>query len=171
MVLKINSKAPDFRLQDSENAEFRLYDQLGANGLVLIFYPKAFSPGCTREVCSFAEDVSFFSDRGIRLVGISHDSEETLRRFRKRYQLPFTLLSDPGRVVCRMYDAVYPFGLLTRRLTCYIRPDFRIGHISDNLLNPAIHLQELREFLIRNPQNNPVAPEFSERRSLNGQSA
>ena len=158
MALKINSKAPDFILQDSDNREFRLYEELGGTGLVLLFYPKAFSPGCTREVCGFAEDVAFFEQQGIRLVGISHDSQETLHRFRQRYQLPFTLLSDPGRVVCRMYDAVYPFGLLTRRLTCFIRPDRIIGHISDNLLNPAIHLHELREFLILNQQRSiPLA--------------
>lgn len=150
MVLKINSKAPDFRLQDSENAEFRLYDQLGANGLVLIFYPKAFSPGCTREVCSFSSDFAFFQDKGIKLVGISHDSEETLRRFRHRYQIPFTMLSDPGRVVCRMYGAVYPFDLLTKRLTFFIDSEKTIRYVCDNLFNPNIHLSEVRANILLN---------------------
>ena len=152
MALKINSKAPDFRLQDSENAEFRLYDQETENGIVLLFYPKAFSPGCTSEVCGFAGDYSFFEEKGIRLVGVSHDSPETLNRFRQRYQLPFTMLSDPGRVVCRMYDAVYPFGLLTKRLSYYLDSQMVIRHTSDNLLNPSVHLSELRAHILLNSE-------------------
>lgn len=148
MALKINSKAPDFKLQDADGGEFHLYSKLEGEGLVLIFFPKAFTPGCTREVCGFSDDISFFQQKGIRLVGISHDSPETLNRFQLRYQIPFQLLSDPGRVVCRMYGAVYPFGLLTRRLTCFIRSDKSIRHISDNLLDPGIHLTELREYLL-----------------------
>ncbi len=161
MALKINSKAPDFRLQDANNREFHLFSEIGQEGMVLLFFPKAFSPGCTKEVCGFAEDISFYQQKGIRLAGISHDPPDTLKRFQLRYQIPFTLLSDPGRVVCRMYDAVYPFGLLTRRLTCYIHPDKTIRHISDNLLKPDVHLEELREFLLLHPQTTILHPNDS----------
>ena len=151
MALKINSKAPDFRLQDSEDREFRLKSELNENGILLIFYPKAFSPGCTREVCSFSQDFQFFVNRGIRLVGISHDMPETLHRFKERHSVPFLLLSDPRRMVCRMYDAVYPFGLLTKRISYFIDGDGIIRHISDNLLNPDLHLREMRLFLDKLP--------------------
>jgi peroxiredoxin Q/BCP len=147
MALKINTKAPDFRLLNSEGAEFQLHSELGQNGILLLFYPKAFSPGCTREVCSFSDDRQFFSQRGIQIAGISHDATETLHRFRLRHSVPFTLLSDPGRRVCRMYDAVYPFGLLTRRISYFIDGSGIIRHISDNLLNPDAHLKEIRVFL------------------------
>jgi peroxiredoxin Q/BCP len=148
MALKINSKAPDFRLQDSLGREFHLYSEPADQGIVLIFYPKAFSPGCTQEVCGFAGDYEFYQQKGIRLIGISHDGSDTLLRFQERYNLPFTLLSDPKRVVCRMYDAVYPFGLLTKRLTYYLDSSMVIRHVSDSLLNPGLHLLELRKFLV-----------------------
>jgi peroxiredoxin Q/BCP len=152
MALKINTKAPDFRLLNSDGAEFQLHSELGQYGILLLFYPKAFSPGCTREVCSFSEDRQFFSQRGIQIAGISHDSPETLHRFRLRHSVPFTLLSDPGRRVCRMYDAVYPFGLLTKRISYFIDSSGFIRHISDNLLNPDAHLREIRLYL----QNNAL---------------
>jgi peroxiredoxin Q/BCP len=149
MGLKINRKAPDFRLTDSLEKEFHLAEELGPNGLLLLFYPKAFSPGCTQQVCGFSEEYKYFLDKGVRIAGISHDSPETLQRFRERYSLPFRLLSDPRRVVCRMYDAVYPFGLLTRRISYYLNAKGEIGHISDNLLNPRSHLREIRDYLER----------------------
>jgi peroxiredoxin Q/BCP len=151
MALRINSKAPDFSLQDSEGTEFRLQSGLDKNGVMLFFYPKAFSPGCTKEVCRFSDEYRLFSDAGIRLVGISHDLPETLHRFRTRHSVPFTLLSDPRRTVCRMYDAVYPFGLLTKRISYYIDGSGIIRHYSDNLLNPEAHLREFRSYFQKNP--------------------
>lgn len=149
MALKINSKAPDFRLQDSLEREFHLYTEPADKGIVLIFYPKAFSPGCTEEVCGFAGDYEFYQQKGIRLIGISHDGTDTLLRFQDRYELPFTLLSDPKRIVCRMYDAVYPFGLLTKRITYFLDSSMVIRHISDSMLNPGLHLLDLRNFLLK----------------------
>lgn len=149
MALRINSKAPDFRLQDSEDREFHLKSELNEKGILLLFYPKAFSPGCTREVCSFSQDFQFFADRGIRLIGISHDMQETLHRFKERHSVPFVLLSDPRRMVCRMYDAVYPFGLLTKRVSYFIDGEGIIRYTSDNLLNPDVHLREMRQYLFQ----------------------
>lgn len=159
MALKINSKAPDFRLQDSEDREFHLKSELNKNGILLLFYPKAFSPGCTREVCGFSQDFQFFTNRGIRVVGISHDMQETLHRFRERHSVPFLLLSDPRRMVCRMYDAVYPFGLLTKRISYFIDGEGIIRHISDNLLNPDLHLREMRLFLNQFPARSQAVRE------------
>lgn len=147
MALKINRKAPGFRLQDSFGREFSLEEETGPEGMLLLFYPKAFSPGCTRQVCGFSDEYSYFSEKGIRIVAISHDRPETLARFRERYALPFTLLSDPQRVVCRMYDAVYPFGLLTRRISYLLNAEGNIVHVFDNLLNHSAHLEEIRNFL------------------------
>jgi peroxiredoxin Q/BCP len=161
MALKINTKAPDFRLLNSENNEFHLNSELNESGILLLFYPKAFSPGCTREVCSFSQDFQFFANRGIRLVGISHDMPETLHRFRERHSIPFLLLSDPRRMVCRMYDAVYPFGLLTKRISYFIDGDGFIRHISDNLLNPDLHLREMRLFLDQLPARSQAIRENS----------
>ena len=154
MALKINSKAPDFRLLNSENEEFHLNSELRESGILLLFYPKAFSPGCTKEVCGFSQEILFYQERGIKLVGISHDMPETLHRFRERHSIPFTLLSDPRRIVCRMYDAVYPFGLLTKRLSYFIDASGLIRHTSDNLLNPELHLREMRLFLNKLPAGN-----------------
>lgn len=147
MALKINSKAPDFSLKDTEGNQFRLSKGISPKGHLILFYPKAFTPGCTKEVCRFSEDYGFFSSRGIGITGISHDSPETLKSFKERYHLPFALLSDPGRVVCRQYNAVYPFGLLTKRISFFIDGEGIIRHISDNLMNPDIHLTQTMRFI------------------------
>jgi peroxiredoxin Q/BCP len=147
MSLKINSKAPDFSLKDTEGNLFRLSKEISPKGHLILFYPKAFTPGCTKEVCRFSEDYGFFSSRGIGITGISHDSPETLKSFKERYHLPFALLSDPGRVVCRQYNAVYPFGLLTKRISYFIDGEGIIRHISDNLMNPDVHLSQAMRFI------------------------
>lgn len=145
MALKLYSRAPDFEVTSPGGEPFRLSERLKINPVGLFFFPKAFTAGCTREVCSFRDDYSLFSSQGVELAGISHDPEDTLERYRARYNLPFPLYSDPGRRVCRLYDAVYPFGLLTRRVTYYIGKNGLILGALDSLLDAREHV----EFLTR----------------------
>ncbi len=157
MALKLYSLAPDFELNSSGSAPFRLSERLKINPIGLFFLPKAFTAGCTREVCSFRDDYSFFASHGVELVGISHDPEDTLERYRSRYHLPFPLYSDPGRRVCRLYDAVYPFGLLTRRVTYYIGRNGLILGALDALLDAREHVEFLTHRITElEGQKNPV---------------
>lgn len=148
MPLRIYSKAPDFTLQTAENESFNLKKTLEIKSVLLLFYPKAFTAGCTAEACGFRDDYSFFENRNIQIVGISHDLEETQSRFAKRYKLPFTLLSDPSRTVCRLYDAVYPFGLLTKRVSYLINQEGLISIAYENLFNPAEHLEQIKSRIL-----------------------
>lgn len=149
MALKLYSKAPDFELNSPNSTRFRLSERLKENPVALFFFPKAFTAGCTREVCQFRDDYSFFREKGIELVGISHDAEETQERYRLRYQLPFPLYSDPNRQVCRLYDAVYPFGLLTRRVTYLISREGLILCAHDALMESTQHVEYLKSRILQ----------------------
>jgi thioredoxin-dependent peroxiredoxin len=145
MSLKITTKAPDFRLKSQDGSEFHLSEQLKMGPVVLFFYPKAFTAGCTREVCSLRDDYSFFEERKIALFGISHDSVETIQAFGSKHRLPYTLLSDPNRKVCKLYEAVYPFGIMTRRISYYIESDGTIKGMIDDLIDSMGHVEYLKK--------------------------
>lgn len=89
--------APDFELKDQNGETFRLSEHIGKAPIVLFFYPKDFTPGCTAEACAFRDSYEQFTDAGALVVGISSDSPGSHRRFAEKHRLPFTLLSDPGK--------------------------------------------------------------------------
>lgn len=102
-MLKIGDKAPDFELQDQEGTTHRLSDYKGK--VVLYFYPKDDTPGCTTEACNFRDDFSEYKEKGITILGISADTFEKHSKFREKYNLPFTLLSDPEKETIKKYSA------------------------------------------------------------------
>jgi peroxiredoxin Q/BCP len=113
--------APDFSLFDQNSNLFKLKDHLGKGVIVLFFYPKDDSFGCTAEACSFRDSYQDFSDAGALVIGISNDSVESHKGFAQKNRLPYTLLSDPDRVAEKAYavDRSF-FGLLKGRITYVI---------------------------------------------------
>ena len=101
-MLKEMSYAPDFALENQNGELVRLSDFSG-KPLVLYFYPKDNTPGCTKEACSFRDDYSEYEKMSISIVGISPDSTVSHKKFQDKYSLPFTLLSDPGHQVASEY--------------------------------------------------------------------
>ena len=101
-MLKIGDIAPDFTLLDSEGREHKLSDYLGRK-IVLYFYPKDNTPGCTRQACAFASAYDAFRERDIVVIGISRDSVASHKKFAEKYSLPFILLSDPDLVAIQAY--------------------------------------------------------------------
>ena len=101
-MLKIGDIAPDFALLDSEGCEHKLSDYLGRK-IVLYFYPKDNTPGCTRQACAFASAYDEFKNRDIVVIGISRDSVASHKKFAEKYSLPFILLSDPDLVAIQTY--------------------------------------------------------------------
>ena len=95
-------KAPDFTLADKNGQEVSLSDLRGSK-VVLYFYPKDNTPGCTRQACAFAEAYSVFEELGVKIVGISKDSIASHVKFAEKYNLPFILLSDPERKAIESY--------------------------------------------------------------------
>ena len=101
-MLNVNDKAPDFALKDKDGNEVRLSDFRGKK-VVLYFYPKDNTPGCTRQACAFSGAYREFAEKNVEVVGISRDSVESHVKFAERYSLPFVLLSDPELEVIKAY--------------------------------------------------------------------
>ena len=110
-MLKIGDKAPDFTLSDKEGNPISLSDFLGKK-VVLYFYPKDNTPGCTRQACGFAAAYAEFEKRGVTVIGISKDSVASHIKFAEKYSLPFILLSDPA------LEAIGAYGVWQEKKMC-----------------------------------------------------
>lgn len=143
------SKAPDFALQDQNGQLHRLGDYAG-RWLVLYFYPRDDTPGCTREACRFRDDIGTLGKLDAVVVGVSVDDTRSHADFSRKYGLPFPLLSDPDGRVARAYGSLLDFKVLrfARRHTFIIAPDGRIAARFDHV-EPARHAEEVRDTLKR----------------------
>ena len=102
-MLEVGMKAPDFSLQDKDGNQIALADFAGKK-VVLYFYPRDNTPGCTRQACAFAQNYDGFKERGVEVIGISKDSVASHAKFADKHELPFILLSDPELVAIQGYD-------------------------------------------------------------------
>ena len=102
-MLEIGSKAPEFTLPD-QNGEMRSLADYRGKKVILYFYSKDMTSGCSKQACGFAELYSQFMEKGAEVIGVSRDSVESHRKFEEKYSLPFTLLSDPKLKAIRAYD-------------------------------------------------------------------
>lgn len=102
-MLEVGTKAPDFTLPDQNGNMHSLSDYRGKK-VILYFYPKDNTPGCTKQACGFAERYPKFTDKGAVVLGISKDSVASHKKFEEKYGLPFTILSDPELVAIQAYD-------------------------------------------------------------------
>ncbi len=101
-MLEVGMKAPDFALNDKDGNKVSLSDFLGKK-VVLYFYPKDNTPGCTRQACAFAGAYSSFKEKGVEVIGVSRDSAASHVRFAEKYNLPFIILSDPSLEAIKAY--------------------------------------------------------------------
>lgn len=128
--LKAGEPAPDFALMDQHDKSHSLVDYRG-KWLVLYFYPKDDTPGCTTEACEFRDDIFVLRRMGVALVGISTDDVASHREFAEKYHLPFSLLSDPEGEMATAYGSVLNLGLVkfAKRHSFIIDPHGRIAKI------------------------------------------
>ena len=110
-MLQIGMKAPEFTLKNQHGEEVRLADFLGKK-VVLYFYPKDNTPGCTRQACAFAQAYEAFKGQDIAVIGVSKDSVASHVKFAQKFELPFTLLSDPE------LQAIEPYGVWQEKKMC-----------------------------------------------------
>src|SRR5262245_51735598 len=153
-MLTPGERAPEFTLPDQDNRERSLTSLLGDGPLILYFYPADFTPGCTAEACTLRDLHTEIQHAGLRVVGVSPQQPDSHRRFRDKYTLPFTLLSDPDKTVIRMYDVNGPLGIGVRRATYLIDQartiqdavlaDFRIGRHEEFVRN-AVALRQIAQ--------------------------
>jgi peroxiredoxin Q/BCP len=120
MSLKIGDQVPDFTLKAQDGSDVSLYGLLAQKPVVLFFYPKDNTPGCTAEVCSFRDRYSVFQTEGAEVVGISTDTVFSHEQFANTHQLPFLLLSDEGSQVRRLFGVPSTLMVLPGRVTYVI---------------------------------------------------
>jgi peroxiredoxin Q/BCP len=147
MLLKVGLPAPEFTLLDQDEKEVSLSDYRG-KPVVLYFYPKDDTKGCTTEACNFRDDYSAYENTEIIILGVSPDSPASHRKFRDKYALPFTLLADENHAVCELYQV---WGLKkfmgkeyngVFRTTYLIDKEGKIIRVFENV-KPANHSQEV----------------------------
>ena len=138
MKPNLYSKAPDFDLPD-QNGEKHTRDEYLGGWLLVYFYPKDNTPGCTKEACSFRDDFSRYKNK-MRIVGISSDTVKSHNGFSSKYNLPFTLLSDENKRIIKSYGV--NGTILPKRTSFLISPSGYIAKIY-NKVDPTIHSQEI----------------------------
>ncbi|MBK6881187.1 MAG: peroxiredoxin [Elusimicrobia bacterium] len=119
-MLKEGVVAPDFSAVLDDGQRFQLSAYKGEKNVVLYFYPRNFTPGCTRQACLFRDNYGGLDAYDAILVGISNNTADSHVRFRVKYKLPFPLIADPDKKLIELYDAKGPLGLLTARVTYVI---------------------------------------------------
>lgn len=122
-MLRPGDKAPDFTLPDQDGRPVTLFDACAEGPVVVYFYPADFTPGCTKEACAIRDMHDDIASSGVRVLGISPQGSASHARFRERYELPFTLLADPGKRTVRAYGVDGPFGIGVRRATFLVNSD------------------------------------------------
>ncbi len=146
-ALAVGETAPAFKLKDQKGATVSLADFAGRKNVVLYFYPKDDTPGCTKESCTFRDQYTAFTDVGAEVLGISSDSESSHLAFAEKYRLPFPLLADAGGEVRKQYKVPKSLGLLPGRVTFVIDKKGVVRHVFNSQLNPTKHVSEALDVL------------------------
>lgn len=156
MPLAAGNKAPEFTLMNESGQEFRLSDYIGKT-VLLYFYPKDDTPGCTKEACNFRDDYSEYDKAGVTILGISPDTSKSHAKFKAKFELPFTLLADPDHQIASAYGVWGRKKYMGReydgilRTTFLIGPDSQIIKVFENV-KPAEHSAEVLAELKKLPK-------------------
>jgi len=145
--IEIGSRAPEFSLPDQHGRRVNLTDYLGRTNLVVYFYPKDESFGCTKEACSFRDNYEVFKEAGAEVIGISSDDISSHQAFAANHKLPFILLSDKDKSVAEKYGVGKSLGILPGRVTFVIDRQGIIRMMFSSQLNFEKHISEALETL------------------------
>jgi peroxiredoxin Q/BCP len=154
--VQVGDKAPDFTLPSQSGEQVRLYDRLGDHVVVLYFYPKDNTSGCTAEACAFRDSHEVFSEAGAEVIGVSSDSVDKHASFAGKHNLPFILLSDRGGQVRKSYGVPAVLGLLPGRVTYVIDRGGTVRFIFNSMTNIGKHVNDALE-MVRQLQAEPAA--------------
>lgn len=147
MAITAGIPAPEFELLDDTDTPRKLSDYRGKK-VVLYFYPKDDTPGCTKEACNFRDDYSAYEKAGVQILGVSPDSVASHVKFKKKFQLQFPLLADEGHKVCDLYGVWGPKKFMGKSYEGVLRTTFLIDDTGTIVkvfedVRPAEHSEEL----------------------------
>jgi len=154
--IQVGDKAPDFTLPSQAGEQVRLSDRLGEHAVVLYFYPRDETRGCTAEACAFRDSYEVFADAGAEVIGVSSDSVDRHAGFASHHQLPFTLLSDQGGRVRKSYGVPATLGVLPGRVTYVIDRAGTVRHVFNSMTNIGRHVDDALA-VVRKLQNEQEA--------------
>lgn len=149
MALKKGTKAPDFNLPSTGDKKISLSKDFKNQALIIYFYPKDFTPGCTAEACEFRDKFEGFRDLSIPILGISKDDIATHEKFKTTYKLPFDLLSDSSGKVCKDYDALIPLIKMPKRITYLLNEDHVIVAAFSEMFEAKKHIENMLKSLTK----------------------
>ncbi len=141
-MLAVGDEAPDFEAMDQQGKAFRLRDHRGS-WIVLYFYPKDETMGCTAEACAFRDSMEELTSLGVEVVGVSTQSVDSHHAFSTKHGLNFRLLADEDKRVSRLYDALGILGL-DRRVTYVMDPEGRVADAYRSEVRPTSHVAHVR---------------------------
>ncbi len=140
---KAGDPAPQFEGKDQDGKTVKLADLLGKKIVLLYFYPKDFTGGCTKEACGFRDRLGELQTNNVEVIGVSHDSVDSHKKFADEYKLNFTLVADPDGKIIAAYDAKMPMVSMSKRVSFLIGLDGKIVHVTD-AMNPQTHFDEMK---------------------------
>jgi len=140
---KAGEVAPPFEGHDQDGKTVKLADFAGRKIVLLYFYPKDFTGGCTKEACGFRDRMGELQTNNVVVIGVSHDSVDSHKKFADEYKLNFTLIADPDGKIIAAYDAKMPMVGMSKRVSFLIGLDGKIVHVTD-AMNPQTHFDEMK---------------------------
>jgi peroxiredoxin Q/BCP len=140
--IQVGDQAPDFTLPTQSGETFRLQDRMGERVIVLYFYPKDNTSGCTKEACAFRDSYEVFTEAGADVIGVSSDSVDKHAGFASQHNLPFTLLSDQGGRVRKTYGVPGVLGVIPGRVTYVIDRAGVVQHVFSSMTNIDGHVND-----------------------------
>ncbi len=147
--IEVGDKVPVFSLQDQNGELFSIENYRGKKAMVIYFYPKDDTPGCTKEACRFRDSYEDFKSLNVKIIGISADDVKSHQGFSEKYNLPFTLLADTQNEVRKLFGVKKNiFGLIPGRVTYVIDKNGTVIHIYDNMLKAENHIDEALKILL-----------------------
>ena len=145
--IQVGDKAPDFTLPSQSGETVRLQDRLGERVVVLYFYPKDNTSGCTAEACAFRDSYETFTDAGAEVIGVSSDSADKHAAFAGQHNLPFTLVADKGGRVRKSYGVPSVLGVIPGRVTYVIDRTGTVRHVFSSMTNIGQHVSDALEMV------------------------
>jgi peroxiredoxin Q/BCP len=155
-MINVGDQAPDFSLPSQGGASVRLSDLLKDHVVVLYFYPKDESGGCTAEACSFRDSYDVFKQAGAEVVGVSDDTIASHDKFAAHHNLPFILLSDAGGKVRKLYGVPTTMGFIKGRVTFVIDREGIVRHIFNSQMKLNMHVSEALR-IVEQLQTRPLS--------------